>query len=235
MKKSVHSRVAAAVTACLLLPLVNVTVFRGLGLFFLTEPLKYPAVIPATLAFVYEFLRGALSFLPPLCITYAVLSRKNRVSTVLIAFFSAPVIYAVMALEDRIINSQIFDADAFRTAALDIAAVMLGYAAVAAAAVITSRLSGKAPKSIELFSVRGLFSRGAVISTLITAVFVLTAQAFETYALVMTYGSPSSSSEVTELAAPYITALIGALISYMVGCAVIKRQEGSHKSRELRK
>ena len=223
-----------AVFVSLILPLINVFIFRGLGIFFLTEPMKYPAVLADTLEFIYDFLTVVMAFLPPLCITFSVLMRKDTVGVSLIAVFSIPVVYAVMILEDALINQKTVDSKAIASTAIDWLTVLIGYVLVVVAAVIVKRESKKAPPEAELFSVHGLLSRGTVASMLVITAFAGIQLAAETCVLVKTYGTSAGFSDVAELAAPYITLLIGAFLSYVIGCLLIMRED-LHKNREHRK
>ena len=219
-----------AVIVSLLLPLINVTVFRGPGLLFLTEPMKYPASLADTLEFIYKFFTGALSFLPPLCIANALLTNKNRLSVPMISVFSVPLVYAVMIAEDVIINKKSITSETFKSAGLDWIAVIISYALVYTAIITVKHRSKKAPLEAELFSMRGLLSRGAVISTLVITVISFIQMGFETYVLVVSYGTPDNISQVIELASPYITLLIGAFLAYTAGCTLIMWQANSRKN-----
>jgi len=227
--------IITALAAALFLPLANVLVFRGLGLLFLSEPMTFPSLLAQIFAFVFELFNGFVSVLPVLCITYAFLAKVHRVAVSLVCCGSVIFVYAVRLLEDMLINGAPMNIVALLSAGFECLIVIAIYGLIMLAAFITRTLSKKAPHEIELFSVKGLYSRGAVISILIAGMISAAQLVPETYNLVKYIGAPGSISDVLELATPYIFIVIGAFAAYIVGCTSIKRLERLQKSQKRRK
>ena len=233
--KSNASPLRIAVILALLLPLFNALVFRGLGLFFLTEPLKYPAGLSQTLGFIYETLSTLFSFLAPLCLMYAIIARRQVAGTVSVCALSVPSVYAIMILEDVMINSITLGSDDIKSAIIDTSIVYLIYVLVILAAYFVRSAKKNAPREIELFSLRGSISCGIVVCTVLTFMAVAVQQGLETYVMVKVYGAPETASEVMELVTPYIVVTVCAIVAYIAGCLIIARAGCSHKSRKRRR
>ena len=235
-KRSPINNLSFTITcAVLIFPLLNVLLFRGLGLFFLTEPTIYPKFIPDVFALIFEYVSGILTFFPPLCITYSIITGKRIVTSAVLSIFSVPLIYVIRVLEDVLINSQTLYVGLIKTALFDWLSVLVCYGLIAVAAVLISKRSKPSEVGIELFSLKGALSKGIAASTAITLLVSALQSAAETYVAVRTEGAPTNFSDILELTSPYIALLIEAFIAYIAAYFTIKRQEGLHKSRELRK
>ena len=221
--------------AVLIFPAINVLIVRGLGLYFLTEPLKYPSLFPAILGLIYEYVSGVLTFFPPLCIAYAITSEKCVAATCGISVLAVPGIYTLRVLEDIFINGQTLVRGSFKTALFDWLSVLVCYCLVAAAAVLILKCFKRSDTETELFSLKGTTSKSIAASVAITFAVSAVQSAAETYVAVKEAGAPTDLSSAVDLASPYIVLIIEAFIAYVAAYFVIKRQEGSHTAPALRK
>jgi len=237
MKKTKKIGFAASVIMLsLVLPLINILVFRGFGMFFQSEPLKFPdGRLAAVFLFVYEFLVVVLTFFPPICIAYARLAKRSAAVAVLISVFSVPFVYIGMMIENVLINSQAVAYLDLVQAGLGWVSVAVCYALVLLAVLFVEARSKKAPRESELFSVRGLYSRGTVTAAAVTVLYSVAQRAVETYIAVKQLGAPENFSEVLELATPYVITVVGGFVAYIVGCALVTRWEDLYTRRGHRK
>ncbi len=205
-------------------------------MYFEAEVLRFPdGRLAGVFLFLYEFFVVLLSFFPPVCIAYSVLTKRSRLAAALVCVLSVPVIYAAMTVENSVIDSRSVSAADLAEMGLGWLSVIVCYLLVYAASAFVGAKSKKAPREIELFSLKGLLSRGACTAVLVTALFSAAQRAVETAVIVKQLGAPDYFSEVLELVTPYVIILVGGFAAYVIGCSAITKWEGLHTAREHRK
>lgn len=217
MKKKSNPRLMlAAVLTALIIPLAAVTLLGSLAVITETD-VAYPEIVSQVLYYIKELISVLSVFAVSGCLVYAFVNRIGSRACAAISFVSVPVIYLVSALVDRAFyGDQAISAVYIIPIVVNSLFEALRYLIV----ILTARAVGKhAIKSgrgfgLELFSMEGAASRGAVFASLIIFATLILTSLTDTVSLLAEYGAPVNSSELTYLILPYPTAIVYSVIGY---------------------
>ena len=219
MKKKNHSRIVfVTIFAAILVPLVNVALLGSLSVITGTD-VVYPEILSQAIQYIKELVNIFCVFAASGCLAFShVLGRKTRAVRI-ICVVSVPVTYLVAALVDMAFYgerafSSVYLIPMLINSVFEIARYLI-------VVFISLRIKKSAVKSgqefsLELFSLEGAFSRVAVFTTLTVFATLIITSLTDTISLLIEYGAPLNSGELTYLIVPYPTAIVYSVIGYFV-------------------
>lgn len=219
MKKKDHSRiVSVTIFAAILVPLVNVALLGSLSVITGTD-VVYPEILSQAIQYIKELVNILCVFAASGCLAFShVLGRKARAVRI-ICVVSVPVTYLAAAFVDM----AFYGGRAFDSVYLIPMLINSGFeiARYLIVVLISLRIKKSAVRSgrefsFELFSLEGAFSRAAVFTTLTVFATLIITSLTDTISLLIEYGAPLNSGELTYLIVPYPMAIVYSVIGYFV-------------------
>ncbi len=219
MKKKNHSRiVSVTIFAAILVPLVNVALLGSLSVITGTD-VVYPEILSQAIQYIKELVNILCVFAASGCLAFShVLGRKARAVRI-ICVVSVPVTYLAAAFVDM----AFYGGRAFDSVYLIPMLINSGFeiARYLIVVLISLRIKKSAVRSgrefsLELFSLEGTFSRAAVFTTLTVFATLIITSLTDTISLLIEYGAPLNSGELTYLIVPYPMAIVYSVIGYFV-------------------
>lgn len=191
----------------------------------LASDIMVPAIIPSLMGFIANALDLAALYAAYACVGYAAASGRKMTAVLLIAGLPLPVIYMVSVLADKAFyGSVIVGAGVIVYSVISCIVEFLRLAAAAGICMLVVRQARKrvCPESLEILSVRGIYSRTAAAASLVMTISLLISNLIETVTLLIEIGAPVNMSETLSLISPYITTVIWAILGYFIVYLVLR-------------
>ncbi len=224
-----HKRILiVTLIVTVVIPQINALLIRTLGLIGKKE--LWNSELVNLINGVYDFINAISLFAVAACITYAMIVRKHRVLIPVIVVVAVTLVHASGIFMGHLINETAI-IDSKGTLAIDMGrmvSVWVQYGVIILTAVIVSKCVGrrKTKDEIELLSVHGPLSLGAVVTTLTASATLFGMRIIET----VNYIISKAAYDTLDFVFPYITALIYCVLGYFVVYTVTRIIEKKPKS-----
>lgn len=219
MKNKVDFRLNAAASLCaLIIPLLNAALLGSLMVITETD-VAYPERIAQIIQYAKELISVISVFASAGCLAYAASLGTAKRSVFTICLISVPLIYLTSALVDLgFYGDAAFSSVYLIPMVVNCCFEIIRYVVVMLPASGIGKRARRDKKSftLELFSFEGAMSRTAVTATLTVFATLIVSSLTETISLLVEYGAPLNSSELTYLIVPYLAAVIYSVIGYFV-------------------
>lgn len=218
--------VSAAVIFAIVLPIFSIAVLGSLGV--ITEnDVAYPERVSQILNYAKETLNVLCVFVCAVILALSFALKKSRKALAAVSFISIPTVYFTSALVDLgFYGSQAVSAVYILPMLVNSVFEAVRYIIIIFVAKNISKNAAKKNLNIgpvEFFSLESIESRCAVFATIAVFCTLIFSTATDTVSLLMEYGAPINSSELTYLLTPYITAVVYAAAGYLISVLLTKK------------
>lgn len=218
---------AAAVISAIVIPVCNTAILGSLGV-ITGNDVAYPERLSQILNYAKEIINILSLFISSVVLSYSFALKKSAKASALICFLSIPTVYFTASMVDLgFYGTQAVSAVYVIPMLINSIFEALRYLLVIAASINIVK-KPCSDRNLEVFSFGSHLSRCTVITSIIIFCTLLISNATDTISMLIEYGAPINSSELTYLITPYLTAIVytaaGYLLSVFLGQKIIKHR-----------
>ena len=191
----------------------------------LASDIMTPQAVLLLLAYLCSTIDIAAVFTAYACSAYALIRKVLVIPTLLLVSLSIPFAYFLSGMADALVYStDTITASYLLFIFFSCLIEFIRYAFFLLVVRIDVKRSKKSsqPDTLELLSLRGVFSRAGLVCMIIPSAILLAGNIGETVSLIKEYGAPESVREIMTLSSPYFTTAIYAVLGYFLIYAVLR-------------